>query len=344
MRLVSFTSSSTHLICPLRFQNKRQSWRNARHQSTPTRGTGSDNPASAHHSGSSRSVTSVSTIPVSPHRPSQKPSVLIDPYRSAETQRSMFTPGYINCGYLGSLPTISSGRQWHSAATKVPWEIGDSPFSFTRVTADQRLMRWLDAQSWHDLHTLETVSDECLPKLQSLLGCPSKIAIARSFQGSEANALIDFLDRVSALCASCPSNLTYQPQVLVQLSLDGKHQQRCLRLLSKICKTQGVVPTSYILQQEFIRVGSVQDRGGFSEVSNGEYLGNPVAIKDLKANNGDFNRTFKVCLISPCVIIAELPLAVLSRNYWLETSIPPEYPASIGCFCVKRTAPIPHPL
>ena len=83
----------------------------------------------------------------------------------------------------------------------------------------------------------------------------------------------------------------------MQLHLDKKHRQLCLRLLSKICKAQGIVPASYILQEEFLRIGSVQDRGGFSEVSDGEYLGRAVAIKELKPNKASFNKNFKVCLI-----------------------------------------------
>ena len=74
--------------------------------------------------------------PMPPHRPSQTLFVSIDPHRSAEIQRPMSTPGYINHGYLGALLKISLGQQRHSAATEVPCEIGDSPFSFT---TDHRL-------------------------------------------------------------------------------------------------------------------------------------------------------------------------------------------------------------
>ena len=83
----------------------------------------------------------------------------------------------------------------------------------------------------------------------------------------------------------------------MQLHLDDKHRQLCLRLLSKICKAQEIIPSSYILQEEFLHVRDVQDRGGFSEVRNGEYLGRAVAIKELKPNKASFNKNFKVCLI-----------------------------------------------
>ena len=158
-------------------------------------------------------------------------------------------------------------------------------------------MESLDAQSWSELYTLETLPDECFPKLRTLLSSPPKIIAARSFQGSEANTLINFLDRVSAPCTSCLSDLKRHPQVLVQLRLDDKHRQLCLRLLSKIRKAQEIIPSSYILQEEFLHVRDVQDRGGFSEVRNGEYFGRAVAIKELKPNRVGFNKNFKVCLI-----------------------------------------------
>ena len=55
-------------------------------------------------------------------------------------------------------------------------------------------------QFWLDLYTPEIPSKECLSRVQSLLSCPTKITVARSFQGNEAQRLVDFLDRVSKLC------------------------------------------------------------------------------------------------------------------------------------------------
>ena len=77
--------------------------------------------------------------------------------------------------------------------------------------------------------------------------------------------------------------------------IDGEHWQLCLLLLSKMPKAQEIIPTSYRL--EFIRAGSVQRRGGFSKVSYGEYLGHPVATKDLEPNEKNFDKIFRVCLL-----------------------------------------------
>ena len=63
--------------------------------------------------------------------------------------------------------------------------------------ADQCLMDSLDIQFWTNLYSVEITSSECLSEVQSLLGCPSKIAHARSFRGREAQMFVDFLDQVS---------------------------------------------------------------------------------------------------------------------------------------------------
>ena len=166
--------------------------------------------------------------------------------------------------------------------------------------------RWLEgstnAQSWSVLYTLEITSDECLSRLRLLISCPSAIAAARSFQGSEAGALINFLDRVSKSCTWQLSNLIHWTQVLKQSYLNDKLRQRCLRLLCKTCKTQALIPVSYVIRQELVRVGHARYCGGYAEVSDGDYLGLPVAIKRLKTNKGDFDKMFKVCSIKRWVL------------------------------------------
>ena len=119
----------------------------------------------------------------------------------------MSIPEYINHGYWGgALPAISSRQKQLGAAVNMSCELGDSPAPLRNGSPAQGS---LDALSWSDLYTLETISDECLPKLLTLLSCPSKIAVARSFQGSEANTLIGFLDQVGVLCASFLSDLKH---------------------------------------------------------------------------------------------------------------------------------------
>ena len=148
-------------------------------------------------------------------------------------------------------------------------------------------------------YSLEVTSDEAPSEVQSLLCCPNAITVARSLEGREAQILIDFLDGVSRLPtthALTTSKGKSQTQVLVGSCLDRKSWQRCLRLLSKICKAHRTLPTSYLLQQEPVHIGSVHFHGGSADVSDGEYMGSPVAIKRLKIKCGNHDKMFKVCV------------------------------------------------
>lgn len=44
-------------------------------------------------------------------------------------------------------------------------------------------------------------------------------------------------------------------------------------------------------------MGKLRYRGGFADVNDGEYLEHVVAIKQLRTNEGDFDKAFKVYLI-----------------------------------------------
>lgn len=70
--------------------------------------------------------------------------------------------------------------------------------------------------------------------------------------------------------------------------------------MSKICKARRIIPASYVLRWELIRVGTIRHHGGFADVSNGEYpnFKFSVAVKRLKTNEGDSDRIFKVPLIN----------------------------------------------
>ena len=86
-------------------------------------------------------------------------------------------------------------------------------------------------------------------------------------------------------------------QALKLPKLDGnlRLRKQCLHLLYKVCKACELLPTSYILRQELIRVGNIRCSGGFADVNEGEYLGQPMAIKQLKFWTNDApNNIFKV--------------------------------------------------
>lgn len=84
----------------------------------------------------------------------------------------------------------------------------------------------------------------------------------------------------------------------MQSHLDKKLRRRGLRLIRKICEARGIVPSSYVLQEEHVHVGKMQYHGGFADVSDGVYQGRTVAIKCLKTNRGGPNRIFKVLFVN----------------------------------------------
>ncbi|KAF9790534.1 kinase-like domain-containing protein, partial [Thelephora terrestris] len=69
--------------------------------------------------------------------------------------------------------------------------------------------------------------------------------------------------------------------------------RRSVRLIRKISKARGIIPSSYTVQEEYIHVWNIQYNRGFTELSDGEYQGRNVAIKRLKVDHKDPDKTFK---------------------------------------------------
>ena len=74
--------------------------------------------------------------------------------------------------------------------------------------------------------------------------------------------------------------------------------RRCFLLLSKICKARAII-TSYLLNADLILVGMVCYRGGFADVSNGDYSGCPVPSSDHQAPQNGFRQGFQGSLDGP---------------------------------------------
>ena len=87
----------------------------------------------------------------------------------------------------------------------------------------------------------------------------------------------------------------HESQLLAVPQLDEGVSRRSSQLLYKICKARGILPASYIIQPEHTHVGEFGWRGGFADVSKGEYRGRSVAIKHLRIGRKDeFDNIFKV--------------------------------------------------
>lgn len=141
---------------------------------------------------------------------------------------------------------------------------------------------------------MDITSSACLSEVQSLLDSRPKITLVRSFQATEAQRFIDFLDQVSQ-----PRSLNHRAtvdsiQVLLRSGLGNRHWRRSLRLIRKISKARSIMPSSCVVQDEHIHARAVHYSTGLREVSEGEYQGTPVAIKRVNVNEKDPDKIFKV--------------------------------------------------
>ena len=112
-----------------------------------------------------------------------------------------------------------------------------------------------------------------------------------------------------------------------------------LLLLSKICKVHGTVPASYVLQQEHIHIKEICCHGRLADVSDGEYLGSPVAIKRLKVNKEGSDRVFKAPSANlACAIVAQLPPSGCVKR----SSVGNTCPTRTSCPCWEYLCPEIH--
>ena len=73
-------------------------------------------------------------------------------------------------------------------------------------------------------------------------------------------------------------------------------------------------------------------------MSDGEYLGHPVAIKCLRTNKGDSNSIFKVPLPNLSTTFAQLS----PRGYVERLSVGNIYPTGISYLCSEFSCPQLH--
>ena len=203
------------------------------------------------------------------------------------------------------------------------------------VRIDRCLAEALDACSLTGEYPMEITPRECFSKIGALLCCPSRVTAARSLRGNEAQEFVDLLDQVSELQESRALVIDRVSQTLAQSYLDDKLRHRSWLLLSKICRARAIVPSSYKLQSEFIRVGRVYCQGGFADVSDGVYRGSPVAIKHLRISVEESDGASKVCLS----ILPHLHSSAFPRNCVGKSSHGNICPTRTFCLCWAFPSP-----
>ena len=152
--------------------------------------------------------------------------------------------------------------------------------------------------SLHDGSHVTNVSvAESVPIVWSFIRSQYSVTDARGLRDREAQRFIDFIDRVGDPQLRHRDNPEHSHcvQVTALPGLNEKLRNQCLYLSYKLCKDREMLPTSCLLQQELIHAETLHCCGGFADVSEGEYLGRRVAIKDLRFGTRDAtDRIFKV--------------------------------------------------
>jgi len=154
----------------------------------------------------------------------------------------------------------------------------------------------------NSLHVADIPVTESILNVRSFIHSPSQIAAARNLRGEDAQRLIDRIDQVNyaQLQHDYARGSDYGVQALTSPELNGNLRKQCLHLLYKICRTCELLPASYVLRKELICVGDIHSYGGFADVSEGEYLGRRVAIKNLRFGTRDaIDNIFKVPRLCP---------------------------------------------
>ena len=187
---------------------------------------------------------------------------------------------------------------------------------------------------------MDVTSPKGLSNIATLLQSRSEINVARSLRGDKAQRFIDRIDQVSELSPTLSTRrfpgTDRETQVLKLPQLDQKMFRPCSRLLYKICKARGVLPTTCTIQQELLHVGEFEWSGGFADVGKGEYQGLPVAIKQLRIRaKSEIDDVFKVSNRTRPGTLQSLilDLGALSGSSYLEIFVSSERPASVGGFC-----------
>ena len=146
-------------------------------------------------------------------------------------------------------------------------------------------------------HVTDFSVAESVSIVWSFIRSQYSVTDARSLRGREAQRFIDFIDRVGDPQLRHRDNPEHSHcvQVTALPGLNEKLRNQCLYLSYKLCKDREMLPTSCLLQQELIHAETLHCCGGFADVSEGEYLGRRVAIKDLRFGTRDAtDRIFKV--------------------------------------------------
>ena len=141
----------------------------------------------------------------------------------------------------------------------------------------------------HRLYSLDASSPDFLRHLYSLFRHDEEERYLLNLQRSELARLVDFLDGVRTLPSAFHQLMKQTPQTLSVISAKRDISRQCLHKLQEICDHRSILPSSYIVPGQVVRVG----RGPIAvnataDIWEGTYRSKKVSIKCVKIPpNGD---------------------------------------------------------
>lgn len=133
------------------------------------------------------------------------------------------------------------------------------------------------------LYSLGTSSPDLPLYLYCLIENDVQEGYLAGLRGSELTRLVDFLEEVCAPPSAIFWSVNRTAQALDFIPNTDDVSRRCLHKLQDICNHHKVLPTSYNVSGDLVRIGSHPvTSGGFSDVWEGVYNHKRVCIKYLR--------------------------------------------------------------
>jgi len=139
------------------------------------------------------------------------------------------------------------------------------------------------------LYSLDTSSPDFLRYLYCLIQYDEKEQYLTSLQGSELARLVNFLDKVRSVPSAFHQFTKQTPQALGVIPTTDDVARECLDKLQAICGHHAILPSSYIVSDQIVRVddGPIS-LGAVADVWEGTCRGKKVSIKSLRIRTENY--------------------------------------------------------
>ena len=164
------------------------------------------------------------------------------------------------------------------------------------IRAAAPLMSSLRPPVLHQLHCIDRSKSGFSDELNDVLNDEEYQRCVPELQGDHLVWLVDSLDKVSQRIAH-PCSSIKLVQALDGLDPSNRAFRKCLRELRSICSTRGILPTSYTISSDLLKVGpNPSIPGGFGDVYEGSLDNSSVSIKRVRIYDRDGpEKATKVC-------------------------------------------------